>query len=116
MVGGLFGMGTDRKIKVLIVDDYELVREGLLSIFETIQDFEVVGSTGDARMALTLCAASNLDVVLMDMVMSNMDGVEATRLIQDQFPQIKVVVLSMSMDSTQIHDVLLAGAISYLSK
>jgi NarL family two-component system response regulator LiaR len=109
-------MYTNRKIKVLIIEDYDLVRESLASLFESFQEFEVVGTTGDARMALTLCRTYQPDVVLMDLLMSHMNGVEATRLIRHEFPSIQVVVLSMSTNPALIYGVLKAGAISYLSK
>ena len=67
-------------------------------------------------MAVTLCRIYQPDVVLMDLHMSHMDGVEATKLIRNEFPSIQVVVLSMSTDPALIYEVLKAGAISYLSK
>ena len=109
-------METERKIKVLIVDDYDLVRQELTALLETFEDFEVVGTTGDGHKLLSLCSTCQPDIVLMDMFMPHMDGVEATRLIRREFPQIKVVVLSMFTDSILICDALDAGALSYLSK
>jgi DNA-binding NarL/FixJ family response regulator len=109
-------MDTERKIKVLIVDDYDLVRDSLTALFEAFEDLEVVGATGDGHKLLSLCSTYQPDIVLMDMFMPTMDGVEATRLIRREFPHIKVVVLSMFTDYTLICDALNAGAISYLSK
>ncbi|MBA3867605.1 MAG: response regulator transcription factor [Chloroflexota bacterium] len=109
-------MDKSDKIKVLIIDDYDMVREELNALLETFPEFEVVSTASDGRMAVTLCRMYQPDVVLMDLQMSNMDGVEATRLIRNEFPSIQVVVLSMSTDPTLIYDVLKAGAISYLSK
>jgi two-component system, NarL family, response regulator LiaR len=109
-------MDKDGKIKVLIIDDYDMVREELKDLLETFPEFEVVSTASDGRMAVTLCRMYQPDVVLMDLHMSNMDGIEATRLIRNEFPAIQVVILSMSMDPTSIYDVLKAGAISYLSK
>ncbi len=109
-------MDTDRKIKVLIIDDYDMVREELTALLETFPEFEVVSTASDGRMAVTLCRMYQPDVVLMDLHMSNMDGIEATRLIRNECPSIQVVILSMSMDPTSIYEVLEAGAISYLSK
>jgi DNA-binding NarL/FixJ family response regulator len=109
-------MNKDGRIKVLIIDDYDMVREELAALLETFQEFEVVSAGHDGSMAGTLCRMYQPDVVLMDLHMSTMDGVEATRLIRDEFPAIQVVVLSMSMDPNLIYDVLKAGAIGYLSK
>src|SRR5215207_1147204 len=103
-------MDTDGKIKVLIIDDYDMVREELNALLETFPEFKVVSTTNDGRMAVTLCRMYQPDVVLMDLHMSNMDGVEATRLIRTEFPSIQVVVLSMSTDPALIYDVLKAGA------
>ena len=109
-------MDTDQKIKVLIIDDYDMVREELNTLLQTFPEFDVVSTASDGRMAVSLCRIYQPDVVLMDLHMSNMDGIEATRLIRNEFPSIQVVILSMSMDATSIYDVLEAGAISYLSK
>jgi len=109
-------MDTHEKIKVLIIDDYDLVREELNTLLETFPEFEVVSTASDGHMAVTLCRMYNPDVVLMDLHMSNMDGIEATRLIRQEFPSIQVVILSMSMNPDSIYEVLKAGAISYLSK
>ena len=109
-------MDTVQTIRVLIIDDYEMVREELTALLETFPEFEVVSTASDGRMAVTLCRMYKPDVVLMDLHMSNMDGIEATRLIRQEFPSIQVVILSMSMDPNSIYEVLKAGAISYLSK
>src|SRR6185436_19468367 len=95
-----------RKIKVLIVDGYELVREGLRLLLEAFNDLEVVGSTADARMALILCAAYKPDVVVMDMLIPQMSGTATTRLIHNRFPDIQIVVLSASVDQTLLYEVL----------
>ena len=109
-------MDKDGKIKVLIIDDYDMVREELNALLKTFPEFEVVSTASDGRMAVTLCRMYQPDVVLMDLHMSNMDGIEATHLIRNEFPSIQVVILSMSLDPTTIYNVLKAGTISYLSK
>jgi two-component system, NarL family, response regulator LiaR len=109
-------MDNDRKIKVLIIDDYDKVRSELSTLLETFQEFEVISTANDGRMAVTLCRMYQPDVVLMDLHMSNMDGIEATRLIRTEFPSIQVVILSMTTEPKIIYDALQAGAISFLSK
>jgi NarL family two-component system response regulator LiaR len=109
-------MDTASKIKVLIVDDHEMVRRGLSVMLKAFEEFEVVGETGDARLALTLCGVLGPDVVLMDLLMPIINGIEATRLIRDKFPNIKVVVLTSSVDKELIDAALEAGAVSYLLK
>src|SRR5689334_10121304 len=96
------------KIKVLIVDDYDLVREGLRLLLKTFDDIEVVGSTGDGRMAVTLCVVFQPDVVLMDMLMPQMSGADVTRLIHNEFPNIQIIALSGSVDENLMYDVLKA--------
>jgi two-component system, NarL family, response regulator LiaR len=115
-MSGEIPMDKDGKIKVLIIDDYEMVREQLTDLLATFQEFEVVSTASDGRMAVTLCRMYHPDVVLMDLHMANMDGIEATKLIRQEFPSIQVVILSMSTDPISIYKVLQAGAISYLSK
>ena len=115
-MSGKILMDKDGKIKILIIDDYEMVREQLTDLLGTFPEFEVVCSASDGRMAVTLCRMYQPDVVLMDLHMANMDGIEATKLIREEFPAIQVVILSMSTDPVSIYKVLQAGAISYLSK
>lgn len=109
-------MDTTLKIKVLIVDDHTMVREVFKALLRALDDFEVVAETGDARTVLTLCADYQPDVVLMDLLMPDMDGVTATRLIRNQFPNIQVVILSGSLAEPLIEDAIKAGAISYILK
>ena len=109
-------MDTARKIKVLIIDDYDMVRRGLRILLENFDDFELVADTTDGRMALTLCEIYQPDIVLTDLLMPLMDGINVTRLILGKFPHIKVIVLTSSIDETLIKDVLKAGATSYMVK
>jgi NarL family two-component system response regulator LiaR len=109
-------MDTVHKIKVLIVDDHDMVRLGLMIMLQVFDDFEVVGAAGDGRMALTLCAVHHPDIVLMDLLMPAMDGVTATRLIRDKFPIMTVVALTSSIEETLVQEALDAGAVSYLLK
>src|ERR1700733_367123 len=98
-------MDLARKIKVLIIDDHTMVRRGLIALLESCDDFEVVGDTADGRMALSLCGAYQPDVVITDLLMPLMDGINVTRLIRSKFPGIQVVVLTSSVDETIVQEV-----------
>jgi two-component system, NarL family, response regulator LiaR len=109
-------MDAGRKVNVMIVDDHDMVRHGLMIMLQAFDDFEVVGATGDARMALTLCALYQPDVILMDLLMPYIDGVTVTRSIHDKFPTMAVVALTSSNDEALVQEALNAGAVSYLIK
>jgi two-component system, NarL family, response regulator LiaR len=108
-------MGTQR-VRVLIVDDHEMVREGLKVLLTRDATLDVVGEAETGLEALELVPVAEPDVVLMDLTMPVMDGAEATARIRDEYPQVQVVVLSGVGDVTLIEDALDAGAISYLVK
>ena len=109
-------MSSSDKIKVLVVDDHNMVRKGLIVLLENFSEFEVVGEAADGEMAVTLCRQFHPDVVLMDILMSGMDGIEATSIIRENFPDTKVIALTSSSDEATIQNALKAGAISYLMK
>jgi len=103
-------------IRVLIVDDHEIVREGLQILLSEESDFEVVGTAADGRDAVALAETSNPDVVLMDLVMPGMNGIEATRHILGRNPAARVLVLTTFADDQRVRDAIQAGAIGYLLK
>ncbi|MDX3102576.1 response regulator [Nonomuraea angiospora] len=103
-------------MKVLVVDDQQLMREGLVALLDLIDDVEVVGDAGDGEQALRLVAEVRPDVVLMDLRMPVMDGVEATRRIARAHPEVAVVVLTTYDDDRSVDSALLAGARGYLTK
>lgn len=105
-----------KKIRVLIADDHQVVREGLTSVLESKGDIEVVGLAADGREAVQRARELAPDVVIMDISMPNMNGVEATRQIKKESPQIGVVVLTMYGDEEYIFDLVRAGAAGYLLK
>lgn len=109
-------MDADSKIKVLIVDDHLIVRRGLIILFENFDEFEVVGETSNGQMALTLCEHQQPDVVLMDLMMPIMSGVETIQMLVSLYPQIKIVVLSSEISNELLQEALQAGAIGYLLK
>jgi len=109
-------MTASQKIKVLVVDDHNMVRKGLIVLLENFDDFEVVGEAGDGKTGVLLCQQYKPDVVLMDMIMPVMDGIEATTTIRELCPETQVVALTSFSDDATIQNALKAGAISYLMK
>lgn len=103
-------------IKILIVDDHPVVRDGLNAILETQPDFEVVGEAGNGREAVALVENLQPDVVLLDLEMPVMDGLEALRLIMEQRPQTKVIVFTVFDTDERILAAVKAGAQGYLLK
>jgi DNA-binding NarL/FixJ family response regulator len=104
------------KIRVLIVDDHPVVREGLHTILSTDRSIEVVGKSCDGAEAVTMVAEKEPDVVLMDIRMPNMDGVQAIRRIKDQSPSTAIIVLTMYDNDAYVVDAVQAGASGYLLK
>jgi NarL family two-component system response regulator LiaR len=103
-------------ITVLIVDDHEVVRQGVRAYLEAQDDFDVVGEAASGTEAIELALEQIPDVVLMDLVMSGMDGVEATRNVKDISPRSQIVVLTSYHEDEHIFPALQAGAISYILK
>lgn len=107
---------TEPRIRVLAVDDQRVVREGLAMLLGLLPDVEVVGTAADGEEALTLAGELRPDVILMDLRMPRVDGVEATRRLRASHPEIKVVVLTTYADDRSVIDALRAGALGYLTK
>jgi DNA-binding NarL/FixJ family response regulator len=103
-------------IRVLIADDQRVVREGLAMVLGLLPDVDVVGAASDGAEAVALAARLRPDVVLMDLRMPRCDGVEATRLLREQQPGTRVVVLTTYADDRSVIDALRAGARGYLTK
>ncbi|WP_164985067.1 response regulator transcription factor [Ammoniphilus sp. CFH 90114] len=103
-------------IKVLLVDDHEMVRMGLAAYLSTEDDIEVVGEAGNGAEGVKLADQTKPDVILMDLVMDGMDGIEATKQIRSIHPEGKVIVLTSFIDDEKVYPVIEAGAFSYLLK
>lgn len=103
-------------ITVLIVDDHAVVRHGIRALLEAEGDFAVVGEVGSGGEAVLLAADLAPDVVLMDLLMPEMDGVEATRLLKQRSPRSQVIVLTSYHEDEHIFPAIRAGALSYLLK
>ena len=103
-------------IRVLIADDQRVVREGLAMVLGLLPDVGVVGAAADGYEAVELAVSLRPDVVLMDLRMPRCDGAEATRLLREREPEIRVVVLTTYADDRSVIDALQAGARGYLTK
>ncbi len=103
-------------ISVIIVDDHEVVRKGIRAYLESTGEFKVVGEAGSGRDALRLAAEQVPDVVLMDLIMPEMDGITTTRELKKISPRSQIVVLTSFHEDIHIFPALKAGAISYILK
>lgn len=107
---------TTPNIKILIADDHKIMRDGLRTLLEKQADFKVVAEAGDGRTAVKLAQELNPHLVVMDVSMSDMNGVEASRQIISKIPGIKIIALSMHSDRQYIVEMLKAGASGYVLK
>lgn len=105
-----------KPIRVLIVDDHEIVREGLQTLLSEEADFEVIGVAGESEQALSLTKRHRPDVILMDLVLPGLDGIEITRRVLEVSPNSRVLVLTSFSENHRIRDAIQAGAIGYLLK
>jgi len=103
-------------VRVLLVDDHEMVRIGLAAVLSTEEGIEIVGEAGNGMDGLRLAREYAPDVVLMDLVMEGMDGIETTRRIMEEMPSCRVIVLTSFLDDEKMYPVIEAGAFSYLLK
>jgi two-component system, NarL family, response regulator LiaR len=109
-------MNKSQMIQVMLVDDHNVVRSGLATFLKAYDDLELVGEAKNGLEALNLCHKKQPDVILMDLMMPEMDGIAATRAILADYPVIKIIAMTSFEDEELVHGVLAAGAISYLLK
>ena len=107
---------NESPIRVLVVDDHRIVREGIRSLMEDIEDIQVIGEAGNGYEGVALVESLNPDVVLMDMMMPQMDGLEATRQITGKHPHIHILVLTSFIADDKVFPAIKAGARGYLLK
>lgn len=103
-------------IRIVLVDDHEMVRLGLSAFLSTQPDMEVVGQASDGEAGVRIVVEQKPDVVLMDLVMEKMDGIAATSKIMQQVTDVKIIVLTSFIDDEKVYPVIEAGAFSYLLK
>jgi DNA-binding NarL/FixJ family response regulator len=101
---------------VLLADDHALVRFGIAALLDSVEDITVAGLAADGAEAVQLARELRPDVALMDLSMPTVDGVEATRIIHAEMPEIRILVLTSFSDQTRVREALRAGAIGYLLK
>jgi NarL family two-component system response regulator LiaR len=115
---------SEQPIRVMIVDDHTMVRKGLVTFLKVFDDplagsgpaLQLAGEAETGAQAIQLCGEVLPDVILMDMVMPDMDGATATRVIREQFPQVQVIALTSFKEGNLVKNALEAGAIAYLLK
>jgi DNA-binding NarL/FixJ family response regulator len=105
-----------KKFRILLADDHSVVRQGFRLILENQSDMEVVGEAANGREAVTVAESLQPDVVIMDVTMPELNGIEATRRISELSPRTRVLALSMHKDSVYVREILRAGAKGYLLK
>ena len=103
-------------VKIMIADDQQLIRESLKIILDSDPDFEVVKVVGSGQEVLDALKTESIDIILMDVRMPNMSGVDCTRIVKKEYPNIKVIILTTFDDDEYIYDALKYGASGYLLK
>ena len=103
-------------IRVMVVDDHEFVRSMMCELVDGTDDMQVVAEASDGAQALPVAQETKPDVVLMDLSMPTMNGIDATREVTASMPDVRVIVLTTSTNGQDVHDAAAAGAIGFLSK
>lgn len=103
-------------IKVLLVDDHEMVRIGVSAYLSIQHDMEVIGEAENGEIGVELALSMRPDIILMDLVMDVMDGIEATKTIVNKWPEAKIIVITSFLDDEKLYPALEAGATSYILK
>ncbi|NDD27344.1 MAG: DNA-binding response regulator [Proteobacteria bacterium] len=109
-------MVDGEKVRLMVVDDHTIVREGTSRMLELHSDFTIVGKASSAREAIDMIASAAPDVVLMDINMPGINGIDATRLIKQDWPDVEIIILSMYDEDEYVVEAVKAGATGYLLK
>src|SRR5512140_2520498 len=102
-----------KKLRVLLADDHKMIRDGLRLLIDTQSDMRVVGEAGDGKEALRQAHELNPDVVVMDLSMPNLNGLQATKRLKTERPEVKVVALTVHEDPSYLMQLCQAGAVGY---
>lgn len=103
-------------IRILLADDHKIIRDGLKMIIDKFPGIDVVAEAENGKMALEICEKEQIDLIVMDINMPEMDGIEATRHVREKHPEIKVLPLTMSDNDVHIRNMIEAGASGYILK
>ena len=103
-------------IKVLLIDDHEMVRIGVSAYLSSLADIEVAGEAGTGEEGVALALSLRPDIILMDLVIPEVDGIEATKRIIAKWPEAKIIIVTSFIDDEKVYPALEAGAISYMLK
>ena len=109
-------MTSNRPIRIILVDDHRHVHKAVSTILDTVEDIDLVAQGSNGLEAIELCQEHQPDLVLIDVVMPAMDGVQATQTIRDKFPEVKLLVLSSFQDHESVRTMLESGASGYVIK
>ncbi|RYU96496.1 response regulator [Emticicia agri] len=107
---------TATKLKILIVDDHQILIDGIEAMLQDVDNFEVVGKLLDGKIALSYLAHNPVDILLTDLYMPKMTGIELTQRVKKEFPEVKVLALSVSYDVSIVHDLMDAGISGFILK
>ncbi len=105
-------------IRILIVDDHQIIRNGIKLMLRTVPEFNVIAEAENGIEAVEYVEknAQNIDVILMDISMPKLDGIGATKLIKEKFPELKIIALTMHLEESYIKDMIKSGASGYMLK
>ncbi len=105
-----------QNVKIIIADDHQIVRDGITAMLEDYDEIQVKGEAANGEEVLELCKTTDVDLIIMDLNMGSMGGIEATKRVKEKYPAIKILALTMMKDEQQIRDMVRAGGSGYIFK